>query len=91
VRRRVNAEGSDGVTALMFASGKGQALAVQYMLRHGVEVQNASHDKLHPPLTRATIDGHLSVAALLLEAGVQQLGCSKVNLLERMRAVMVPL
>jgi ankyrin repeat protein len=80
----VIAEGSDGGTALMTAIGKGQALVVKCMLRHGVEVHNASHDKFHKPLLTAVMRGHLSVVKVLLEAGVQELGCSEVAVIERM-------
>ena len=62
---RLELAGSDGDTALAWASFKGRIRIVQLLLDKGALVSGASH----PPLYAASLFGHLDVVRILLEHG----------------------
>jgi hypothetical protein len=66
--RDVNAFGYNGWTPIHTASGFGQLMVLQVLLKHHADV-NAVSRSSWTPLHRASWDGHLKVARLLLEHG----------------------
>ena len=75
----VNCQEEDGMTALMFASYKGNDKMVEYLLENGAAANSNSHKDGYTPLMFATLAGSTEVVRMLLEAGAKTGVINKVN------------
>ncbi|XP_065674225.1 ankyrin repeat and MYND domain-containing protein 2 isoform X2 [Hydra vulgaris] len=69
----------DGMTALMYASYKGNEEMIEYLLLHGANVNSDTHKDLYTPLMFATLSGSADSVRLLLEAGAKSDTINKIN------------
>ena len=64
-----NVRWSDGLTALHYASGKGDKLLVQLLLKKGADIDIEDTFTVRTALQFASINGHTDIVQLLLEKG----------------------
>ena len=89
----VNAKTTYGVTALLYATGKGHVDVVKVLLKHKADVNAADSFYRDTPLASAADGNHVAVVKLLLEAGAKDadavlISAVKAKHLELVRAIL---
>jgi len=75
----VDSPGTEGMTALMYASYKGNKEMVEYLLANGADPNCDSQKDMYTPLMFAALSGSVNTVRILLEAGANPRAENKIK------------